>query len=99
MTNPARLKSHLDEAQVPYAPISDGLTHSTQYAASVMHAPRKEVANTVVLRGGEKNLFAVLPASYHLILKKLSVLVGVPAGLLEERECNKLFPDCEPGAV
>ena len=99
MTIPARLKSHLDEAHVTYSRICHVPTHSAQYAASVMHAPGKEVAKTVVLRGGEKNLLAVLPASYHINLKKLSVLVGAPVGLLEEKECNKLFPDCEPGAV
>ena len=64
-----------------------------------MHAARKEVAKTVVLRGGEKNLFAVLPASYHINLKKLSALASVPVGLLAEKECNKLLLDCEPGAI
>jgi Ala-tRNA(Pro) deacylase len=99
MPIPARLKSHLDEAHVSYLQTSHMPTHSTQYAASVMHAPGKEVAKTVVLGGGENNLLAVLPASYHINLKQLSVLVGVPVGLLEEKECNKLFPDCEPGTV
>ena len=64
-----------------------------------MHAPGKEVAKTVVLRGGESNLLAVLPASYRINLKNLSTLVGAPVGLLEEKECNILFSDCEPGAV
>lgn len=99
MTIPARLKSHLDEAHVSYSPISHVPTRSPQYAGAVMYAPGEKVAKTVVLRGGEKNLLAVLPASYHINLKKLSVLVGAPVGLLEEKECNKLFPDCEPGAV
>lgn len=99
MTIPARLKSHLDEAHVSYSQMSHISTYSTQYTASVMHVPGKEVAKTVVLRGGGNNLLAVLPASYHINLKRLSVLVGLPVELLEEKECNKLFPDCEPAAV
>jgi Ala-tRNA(Pro) deacylase len=99
MTMPARLKSHLDEAHVSYKPIVHAPTQTTQSAARVMHAPGKEVAKTVVLRGGEKNLLAVLPASYHVNLKKISGLIGTPVGLLAESECGKLFPDCESGAV
>jgi Ala-tRNA(Pro) deacylase len=99
MTMPARLKSALDETHIPYWSISHVPTYSAQYAASVLHAPGKEVAKTVVLRAAEKNLLAVLPASYHINLKKLAAVVGAPVQLITEQECNKLFPDCEPGAV
>ena len=64
-----------------------------------MHAAGKEVAQTVVLRGDEKALLAALLLPTTSILNKLSDLVRAPVGLLEETECNKLFPDCEPGSV
>lgn len=99
MTIPARLKSHLDQAHVSYAPVSHVPTSGSQYAAMVLHVPGKVVAKTVALRSGTENLLAVLPASYHINLKKLAGIVGQPVGLLEEDECDKLFPDCEPGAV
>ena len=47
----------------------------------------------------EENILAVLPASYRINLEKLSTVAGKPVALLEEDKCDKLFPDCEPGAV
>jgi Ala-tRNA(Pro) deacylase len=99
MAIPARLKSHLDRAHVGYTPVSHVPTMGSQYSAMVLHGPGKEVAKTVALHAGEENILAVLPASYRINLKKLSAVVGKPIALLDQGECDKLFPDCEPGAV
>lgn len=99
MSMPERLESILERNHVHYSPISHVPTFSAQYAAAVMHAPGKDVAKTVALRAGKNNLLAVLPAPCHVNLKKLSALLGVPVGKIEEQECYKLFPDCEPGAI
>ncbi len=99
MTMSARLKSHLDTAHVSYSPVVHVPTSGSQYAAMVLHVPGKNVAKTVVLRTGKKNLLAILPASYHVNLTKLGTIVGSPVGLLDEKEFTKLFPDCEAGAV
>jgi len=99
MSISSRLKSVLDSHRVPYTPISHTPTYSAQFAAAVMHEPGKDVAKSVVLRSGKKNLIALLAAPRHINLQKLSVVVGAPVTILEEQECNKLFPDCEPGAV
>ena len=99
MTIPARLKSHLERAQVSYSPVTHIPTYSAQYAAAVMHAPGKEVAKTVALRAGEKPILAVLPAPYHINLEKLAAVAGSPIRLFNEEECNELLPDCEPGAI
>lgn len=99
MAMPARLKSHLEEAHVSYSQIPHVPTSGSQYSAMVLHVPGKDVAKSIVLRAGKNNLLAVLPASYHINLKKLEVIVGSHVKLIEERQYNKLFPDCEPGAV
>ena len=99
MTIPVRLNTHLDQAHVSYEPVFHAPTHGAEYTASVMHVPGKEMAKTVVLRAGEKTLLAVLPASYHINLRKLAAVVGAPVQLAEKQECNTQFPDCEPGAV
>jgi len=99
MTMPVRLKAHLDQIHVSYEPVFHAPTYSSEYTASVLRVPGKEVAKTVVLRAGEKMLLAVLPAPYHINLKKLAAVVGDSVQLVEQQECNKLFPDCEPGAV
>jgi Ala-tRNA(Pro) deacylase len=99
MTISARLKAHLEQAHVSYTPLTHVPARSSQYAASILHIPGKEVAKTVVLRSDGRILLAVLPASYHVNLRKLATIVGAPVELIDERECYKLFPDCQPGAV
>jgi Ala-tRNA(Pro) deacylase len=99
MSIPTHLKSHLRQAHITYLPILHIPTRRAQYMASILHVPGKEVAKTVVFRAGEKHLLAVLPASYHVNLKKLAAAVGAPVRLIDELECNELFPDCDAGAI
>jgi Ala-tRNA(Pro) deacylase len=99
MTIPTRLKAHLEQSHTPFTPVTHVPARSSKYTAAVLHVPGKEVAKTVVLRSGEQILLAVLPASYHVNLHKLAAVVGAPVELIDERECYKLFPDCQPGAV
>ena len=98
-TMPARLKAHLEQAHVSYSRTTHVPARSSQYAASLLHVPGKEVAKTVALRAGKQVLLAVLPASYHVDLEKLAGVVGAPVKLIEEQECFRLFPDCQHGAV
>ena len=98
-TMPARLKAHLEQAHVSYTPITHIPARSSQYAASLLHVPGKEIAKTVALRAGKQVLLVVLPASYHVDLEKLARVVDTPVELIEEQECYQLFPDCQPGAV
>jgi Ala-tRNA(Pro) deacylase len=44
-------------------------------------------------------VLAVLPASYHVNLKKLGEILGKPVRLATEDEFAGLFPDCELGAM
>ena len=99
MTIPTRLKAHLEQSHTSFTPVTHVPARSSQYAASVLHIPGKEVAKTAVLRSGKQDLLAVLPASYHVNLHKLAAVSGMPVELVDERECYKLFPDCQPGAV
>ena len=61
MTMPARLKAHLEQAHASYTRVPHIPARSSQYAASLLHVPGKEVAKTVVLRAGEQVLLAVTP--------------------------------------
>ncbi len=99
MSMPAHLKAHLEQAHVSYADVAHIPARSSQYAASVLHVPGKEVAKTVALRAGNQVLLAVLPATHHVDLEKLAGVVGTPVKLIEEQECYQLFPDCQHGAV
>lgn len=99
MTIPSSVRTHLEKSHTHYSLVAHQPARSSQYAASLLHVPGKEIAKSVVLRAGEKMLIAVLPASYHINLKTLSTAVGAPVQLAGERECSNLFPDCQPGAI
>jgi len=99
MTIPTHLKAHLEQAHASYTRVAHIPARSSQYAASLLRVPGKEVAKTVVLRAGKQVLLAVLPASHHVDLEKLAGVVGTPVKLIEEQECYQLFPDCQHGAV
>ena len=99
MTMSARLKAFLDEHHVEYTMMTHSPAYTAQAAAATLHCPGKELAKTVVLRAGEDTLLAVLPASYHVSLKKLAAIVGKTVRLATEQEFIGLFPDCELGAM
>lgn len=99
MTMSARLKAYLDENKVHYTLMSHSPAYTAQAAAATLHVPGKELAKTVVLVAGEETLQAVLPASHHVSLKKLSHVVGKTVRLASEQEFINLFPDCELGAM
>lgn len=99
MAIPARLRDHLGQAHASFVQMPHAPARSSQYAASLLHVPGKEVAKTVALRAGKQVFLAVLPACYHINLAKLSAVVGASATPLKEQECFQLFPDCQHGAV
>lgn len=99
MTISARLKHLLDDNHVPYSVVPHSKTYTAQAAAAVLHVPGKEIAKTVVLHAGKELMLAVLPASYHVNLRKLSVLMGRDVMLAGEADFISHFPDCEAGAM
>lgn len=99
MTVSARLKELLDKNKVRYTTMTHSPAYTAQAAAATLHVPGKELAKTVVVKAGEEIVLAVLPASYHVNLKKLGEILGKPVRLATEDEFAGLFPDCELGAM
>ncbi len=99
MSISTRLKSFLEENQIPYSVMTHAPAYTTQGAAATMQISGKELAKSVVLWTGEEMILAVLPAPNHVRLDKLAAEVGKPVRLATEQEFSSLFPDCEPGAM
>jgi Ala-tRNA(Pro) deacylase len=70
-------------------------------AAAASRIPGREMAKAVVVRDGHgRYLMAVVPATCHLDLEALALCSGHrDVELATEREVDRLFPDCEYGAV
>ena len=99
MSISTRLKSFLDENQIPYSVTTHMRAYTAQGAAATMQISGKELAKSVVLRAGEEMILAVLPAPNHVRLDKLAAEAGKSVWLATEQEFCSLFPDCEPGAM
>ena len=99
MTMSARLKTYLDDNNIHYTLMSHSPAYTAQAAAATLHVPGKELAKSVVVAAGDQPALAVLPASFHVNLKKLGELAGKPVRLASEQEFISLFPDCELGAM
>ena len=94
-----RLKSFLDEKQIPYSVLTHTTAYTAQGAAAAMQISGKELAKTVVLWAGKEMILAVLPAPNHVRLDTLAAEVGESLRLATEQEFSTLFPDCELGAM
>jgi len=94
------LKSFLDTNHVKYTTISHSPAYTAQEVAASAHIPGKELAKTVIVKVDGEFAMAVLPASKHISLSRLRTAAGAgDAEIATEEEFEKLFPDCELGAM
>jgi Ala-tRNA(Pro) deacylase len=94
------LKRLLDENHVDYEVHAHPRAFTAKETAAADHVPPSEMAKVLVLRGQDRFLMAVLPASHVLDLDRLREAVGdAELRLASEREFVDVFPTCEPGAI
>jgi len=95
-----QLKSFLDSNHVKYTTITHSPEYTAQEIAASAHIPGKDLAKTVIVKVDGEFAMAVLPASMHVSLSRLRTAAGAGAAeIASEEEFEKLFPDCELGAM
>jgi Ala-tRNA(Pro) deacylase len=68
--------------------------------AQILHVPGKEMAKTVLLKAGKGYALVVLPATCKVDLERVRQRLGEEdVSLATEEEMQRLFPDCEVGAI
>jgi Ala-tRNA(Pro) deacylase len=80
------------------------LHHRPQYTANrvaqALHVPGREMAKTVILRTSDGYMMAVLPATHRVNLERMREELGErDLDFASEAEMDRLFPDCERGAM
>ena len=68
-------------------------------SASAAHVPGTYVAKPVILEDEDGYLMAVIPANQHVKIRELNQTLNRNMGLATEWELQKLFSDCEVGAI
>lgn len=95
-----KLKNYLDEQNVKYISITHSQAYTAQETAQSAHIPGKEMAKTVILKINDQMVMVVLPASEKVDLDLVRGATNAESvQLADEREFEKLFTNCEIGAM
>ena len=95
-----KLAEFLNEHNIKYVTIRHSLAYTAQEIAASAHLPGKELAKTVMINIDGKMAMAVLPASSKVNFETLKNAAGAKnAELASEEEFQRMFPDCEIGAM
>jgi Ala-tRNA(Pro) deacylase len=86
---------HISFDRMPHRP-----AYTANRMAQALHVRGKDVAKTVLLRTGHGHVLAVLPATHQVDLEQVRRDLGEErVELAPEEEMDRLFPDCERGAI
>jgi Ala-tRNA(Pro) deacylase len=95
-----KLRVFLDENHAEYTHTVHAIAYTAREVALAEHLPAREVAKTVVVHGDDGYHMLVLPASKLVDFQEVRVALGLShARMVPETELNRLFPDCELGAM
>ncbi len=95
-----RLDDLLVSRHVSFQRLPHRRTYTANRMAQALHVKGRGVAKTVLLKTGNGPLLAVLPATHKIDLEQLREDLGdARVELAAEEEMDRLFPDCERGAV
>lgn len=95
-----RVKDYLDDQGIKYEIVTHTPAFTAQDVAAVSHISGHAVAKVVMIKMGDQFAMAVLPASRRLDMDALQIAMQSPIHprLAQEREFEKIFPDCDLGA-
>ena len=100
MPGTSTIHEFLREAHVPYTVVPHRPAFTAQEEAAATHVPRRDWAKVVICFIDGEPVEAVVPAPSLVNLDRLLELAGGHAiRLADEQELQRLFPDCEVGAM
>ena len=95
-----QLKEFLDSNSIKYVAITHSTAYTAQEIAALTHTKGRDLAKTVIVKLDDQLAMAVLPASFHIDLRRLQEGAGAKtAGLAGEADFRARFPGCETGAM
>jgi Ala-tRNA(Pro) deacylase len=100
MAIPRSIEQFLNEQHVAYSVIPHRPAYTAQEEAAAAHVPGRHWAKTVACVAGDRPILAVVPAPSLVDLDRLRTISGASdVRLANEREFERLDPDCEVGAM
>lgn len=93
------LQQYLDNNGIRYDVMPHDYTRSSMNTAQSARVPGDQLAKSIILEDERGYLMAVLPATHHIEIGRLSHQLNRKLGLATEGEIGKLFSDCDLGAI
>jgi Ala-tRNA(Pro) deacylase len=95
-----KLDELLSSHHIPFERLHHRPVYTANRVAQALHVPGREMAKTVLLRTGRGYMLAVLPATHRVDLERVRQDLGdEKVEMASEEEMDRLFPDCERGAM
>jgi Ala-tRNA(Pro) deacylase len=95
-----KLDELLTNRKISFERLHHRPAYTAQRVAQILHVPGQELAKTVLLRTDEGYVMTVLPANQQVDLEQVRQCLGVAwVELASESEMERIFPDCERGAM
>jgi len=100
MSGTSSIHEFLRRAEVPYTVVPHTPAFTARDEAAATHVPPRDWAKVVICIVDGEPIEAVLPAPLTVNLNRLLMLAGgSEIRLAQEDELQRLFPDCELGAM
>jgi Ala-tRNA(Pro) deacylase len=93
------VRQYLEDSDIDYDVTRHTRSATSREAAKTAGVPGDQLAKSVILEDDQGYLMAVVPATRHVRLGKLSRQLGRHLGLATEQELRTVFSDCELGAI
>lgn len=95
-----RLDQYLEQRHIPFTRLRHAPAYTANRVAQTLHVKGRNMAKTVLLRAGDGYALAVLPATHRVNMSQIRADLGTDDVMLAtEDEMQRLFPDCERGAM
>ena len=93
------IKSYMLKHHIDYKLVAHPKTSTTRESAEAVHIPEDHIAKAVIVKDIQSYAMVVVPGRHWLKLKVMTEELGREFELAEETEINKLFSDCQSGAI
>jgi Ala-tRNA(Pro) deacylase len=95
-----KLRVFLDENHAEYTHTVHSIAYTAREVALAEHLPAREVAKVVVVHGDSGYHMLIVPATKLVDFQEVRIALGLShARMVPETELNRVFPDCELGAM
>jgi Ala-tRNA(Pro) deacylase len=93
------LQQYLENSGIDYDILPHYYTRTSMNTAEAARVPGDQLAKSIILEDDGGYVMAIVPATHHIEIGRLSKQLDRKLGLATEQEIGQLFTDCDLGAI